>query len=423
MPQWRYILQRIIEQIWFRAALIALASVLLALAAALLAPLIPYELSLSIGAGAVDDILTILASSMLAVTTFSLTAMVTAFSGASANITPRATKLLVEDSVAQNALSTFLGGFLFAIVGIIALSTGIYGEQGRAILFIGTIAVIAVIVITLLSWIGKLGQFGRVQDAIERIEEKAIVALHDYAGPRLVEGSMSVAPSSSDHRVMADETGYITHIDRRELASCAKDAGVTFALGAPAGSFVDPTRLIGWTDGPLSQSQAQRIRDAVFVARTRDFDQDPRYGMVVLAEIASRALSPGINDAGTALSVLSSGQRVLDQFSHPEPETIDAAEGLRDAPICFEDMVEDLVLPIARDGAGMFEVGIQLQHMLGALAQRVPPARDWLHGVATNALGQARSAISDKKALDRVERAHREAFAAAQVPLGVARRA
>lgn len=423
MPQWRYILRRLVEQIWFRAALIALLSIVLALAAAIMAPLMPYKLSLSIGAGAVDDILTILASSMLAVTTFSLTAMVTAFSGAASNITPRATKLLVEDATAQNALSTFLGGFLFAIVGIIALSTGIYGEQGRAILFIGTIIVIAVIVITLLSWIAQLGRFGRVQDAIERIETKAIRALDQYPGPRAITKEEYSQPTGGETVVHAEATGYVAHVDREELGSCAAQANVQFTLSAPAGSFVDPTRPVGWADGPLSDPQADTIRKAVLVEATRDFDQDPRYGMVVLAEIASRALSPGINDAGTAIAVLGAGQRVLDQFSHPAPERIDQVEHVRDAPITFEEMLEDLILPIARDGAGMFEVGIRLQQMLGALAQRVPPARGWLQGVAVRALEQSRDAIKGEGELERVERAHRAAFAAAQVPLDLARRA
>lgn len=423
MPQWRYILRRLVEQIWFRAALIAALSVVLALAAALLAPLMPYEFSLSIGAGAVDDILTILASSMLAVTTFSLTAMVTAFSGASANITPRATRLLVEDSTAQNALSTFLGGFLFAIVGIIALSTGIYGEQGRAILFIGTILVIAVIVITLLSWIGKLGQFGRVQDAIERIEAKAVDALEQYPGPRIVLAEAPRQPNEDCSIVHAGGTGYVAHVDREEMGACAAEAGVQFTLTAPAGTFVDPTRPIGWADGSLTEKQADKIRNAALIERTRDFDQDPRFGMVVLAEIASRALSPAVNDPGTAIAVLVAGQRVLDSFSDPAPSHVEGVDNVRDAPISFEDMVEDLVLPIARDGAGTFEVGIRLQQMLGSLAQRVPPARQQLQAVATKALAQARDKISDDAELGRVERAHREAFAAAQVPLSVAHRA
>lgn len=114
------------------------------------------------GAEAVDNILNILASSMLAVTTFSLSIMVAAYGSATTNVTPRATRLVVEDVTTQNVLATFIGSFLFSLVGIVALNMGAYGERGRVILFIVTLVVIALIIFTLLRWIQHLTSLGRV---------------------------------------------------------------------------------------------------------------------------------------------------------------------------------------------------------------------------------------------------------------------
>ncbi len=50
---------------------------------------------------------------------------------------------------------------------------------------------------------------------------------------------------------------------------------------------------------------------------TRSFDQDPRFGAAVLAEIASRALSPAVNDPGTAIDVISRALRVLAVWTEP----------------------------------------------------------------------------------------------------------
>ncbi|MCY2449393.1 DUF2254 domain-containing protein, partial [Klebsiella pneumoniae] len=93
---------------------------------------------------------------------FSLSIMVTAYGSATTNVTPRATRLVVEDVTTQNVLATFIGSFLFSLVGIIALSMGAYGERGRVILFIVTLVVIALILITLLRWIQHLTSLGRV---------------------------------------------------------------------------------------------------------------------------------------------------------------------------------------------------------------------------------------------------------------------
>src|SRR5690242_17335135 len=150
MSRWQWVVRLLARRMWFRAALFCLFAVVLALAGALIGHAISYQFAARIGAKSVDHILNVLASSMLAVTTFSLTAMVSAYSAATSNITPRAVQLLIDDTTAQNALATFLGSFLFAIVGIIALSTGAYGDTGRVILYIGTIVVIVVIVVTFL---------------------------------------------------------------------------------------------------------------------------------------------------------------------------------------------------------------------------------------------------------------------------------
>ena len=77
MTNLRVFLAQMARAVWFRASLFSLAAVLLALAAGFLEPFLP-DLTVNLGQGSVDEILQILASSMLAVTTFSLTAMVTA---------------------------------------------------------------------------------------------------------------------------------------------------------------------------------------------------------------------------------------------------------------------------------------------------------------------------------------------------------
>ncbi|WP_265569511.1 DUF2254 domain-containing protein [Sphingomicrobium nitratireducens] len=409
MPHWRWILRELLSRIWFRAAMIAFLSVLLALSAAALAPIMPYDLSIKIGAKATDNILTILASSMLAVTTFSLTAMVTAFSGAAQLGTPRATELLIEDKTAQNALSIFLGGFLFAIVGVIALSTGLYGEQGRAILLIGTILMIAWIAVTLLRWIGRLAYFGRLGDTIARVERKSRDQLEAYPGARIFSGRAAIAMPPDAIAVPAEGAGYIAHVDRQSLAGLATEAGVELVLCAPPGQFVRKGSPLAWSRPPATGLDHEKVRARFTVHRSRDLDQDPRFGMVVLSEIASRALSPAVNDPGSAIAVLVSAQRVLERFldapSAPAPYP-----GLLDHPLSLEEMVEDLVLPIARDGAHLVEVGIQLQKLLGGLAETFPGAAGAMARLASDARGRAMDALSAKTDRERLDRAHGAAF-------------
>jgi uncharacterized membrane protein len=64
------------RRLWVRAALIGALGVLAAILSAVVERYIPWNMPGSIGVDAVDSLLTIIASSMLAVTTFSLSIMV-----------------------------------------------------------------------------------------------------------------------------------------------------------------------------------------------------------------------------------------------------------------------------------------------------------------------------------------------------------
>ncbi|MFB5952985.1 DUF2254 family protein, partial [Klebsiella pasteurii] len=85
ISRWQWHLTQTSRKIWFRATLFAIAAVLTALLSIVFKSMIPPSFSVRIGAEAVDNILNILASSMLAVTTFSLSIMVTAYGSATTN--------------------------------------------------------------------------------------------------------------------------------------------------------------------------------------------------------------------------------------------------------------------------------------------------------------------------------------------------
>ncbi|TKD51306.1 DUF2254 domain-containing protein [Sphingomonas baiyangensis] len=400
---WRLLSRRL----WFRAAGFSVAAVLLALFAAVIAPWVPYDLSAKIGADAVDNILQIIASSMLAVTTFSLTAMVSAYSAATSTVTPRAVKLLLEDTTSQNALSTFLGGFLFAIVGICALSTGLYGEQGRVILFAGTIVVILLIVLTLLRWIEHIARFGRVHETIARIEQVAIKAAHRL--PRdPVPAALATGPAPVGARaVCCDGFGYVTHIDLDELEGCAAACGGEIRLAVLPGAFVDPERPVAWLASD-DEAIAARVRKAITIAHDRSYDNDPRFGLIVLSEIASRALSPAVNDPGTALAALGAQLRVIAAlFDREARDPSNVPLNVTIPALTFEDIVTDAFRPIARDGAAMVEVAVKLQKTLASAAHIAPAMRDILGAAAREARERADAALDHPADREAVAQAHR----------------
>ncbi|MBB3810168.1 DUF2254 domain-containing protein [Pseudochelatococcus contaminans] len=379
MSRWQWILSRITRRLWVRASLIGALGIVAAVLSAVVEPYIPWQLPGTIGVHAVDSILTIIASSMLAVTTFSLSVVTSAYGAAASQVTPRATRLLIEDRVTQNVLSTFIGSFLFAIVGIVVLKTGAYDARGRVILFIVTIAVIALIVVSLLRWIDHLTRLGLVPETTSRVEDATRRAIRSrlsqpYQGGKRLEG---LPPSAVS--VLAGDVGYVQHIDMAALAAQCEDVDADIYVTALPGAFLYPDTPIAWIGSCASAETDQNdedlheeVRSAFSIGAERSFDQDPRFGLAVMSEIASRALSPATNDPGTAIDVIGRLTRLLTLWAKGPPtipEDKIAYPRVYVQPLRSQDMFEDAFMLLARDGAEHVEVQIRLQKSLGALAR------------------------------------------------------
>lgn len=362
--RWLWIAVNLSRRIWVRAALFSLLAIITALVGVAMSPYIPQDLPGKIGADAVDHVLSIIASSMLTVTTFSLSVMVSAYSAATSNVTPRATQLVMEDSTTQNVLSTFLGSFLFSLVGIIVLSTGAYGARGRIVLFGATIIVIILIVATLLRWIDHLSRLGRVTETTSRVEEataKAMRFRHEnpFMGGRPRQKQFTPPPLSRP--VHGTRIGYVQHVDMPGLAALTKQEDAFIYLNATPGTFISPAEPLAWIAGQSDENCDEAIRSCYSVADTRSFDQDPRFGLSVLAEIASRALSPGINDPGTAIDVIGRAVRLFAIWAEPVDRQEAKYSRIFVPQLEMADAFDDFFTPISRDGAGLVEIALRLQ--------------------------------------------------------------
>jgi len=387
------LLRRIARQVWARAALYTVLSVVFVLAAGAIGAALPFRLVADIGQDSVGSILQITASSMLAVTTFSLTAMVTAYSSATTTATPRATQLMVQDTTSQNALSTFVGGFTFSLVGVIALSSGYYGDEGRAILFGGTLVMITLIVVTLLRWIAHLARFGRMSDVIDRVEAAASRSLCAFAqAPAL--GARRIDDFPGDGRaVWAEEPGYVTFVDVAAIARVADAAEVEVVVRALPGSVADATTPLALVLGAIDDTRSAAIARAFRIDPHRDYDQDPRLGVIALAEIGSRALSPATNDPGTAIEVIAALQRTLTRAIETTPDDDVTYPRVRVRPLRLTDLVVDAFRPLARDGADHVEVQMRLHKCLRALTATAPQHAEHFRAAAAESLSRARGRL------------------------------
>jgi uncharacterized membrane protein len=390
----------------------------------------------------IDDLLTVIATSMLAVATFSLGILVSALSSSATTATPRATELLMGDDDTRGAIGSFMGAFTFAVVAKTALGVGFYDIPGRFMLFVSTLGVLTYVVFRLLLWVKTLSSLGRLSDTVERIERVSRNTLKAHVKRPFLGAAPPPQTVPSGTAIRAEDMGYLCHLDMSGLQEVASTAECTLHLHVRPGSFVGPDTVLATASrhkvpanmGEVNPNEAppapdaQAFRKCFVLGPARSYDQDPRFGLIVLSEVALRALSPAVNDPGTAISVMVSlttlvvqaDRAMADQEAKVKAEPKDDSQAAT-AGIEFDrltlpaldirTLVADGFAPIARDGASMLEVGLRLQKMLATIARNASePMAHEAQLQARRAIERAVAALTHVDDRSQLQALHKQLF-------------
>ncbi|WP_439521195.1 DUF2254 domain-containing protein [Marivita sp.] len=357
-----------LKRLWHRPGVRISIFGMAALAIAALAPFfdrsIPADLKDRLPPETVLPILNILASSMLAVTTFSLGIMVQAFRAAAGQATPRAYRILMQDMTTQNVLSVFVGAFLFSLSAIVMFRAGLYGEGASVVVFGMTLVCILLIIIAILRWIAHLSLLGSMDHTLMKVEAAAKPPLNQMAdAPNLGARPAEDAPKAPDQAatIFAPRSGFVQHISMAALDEKLDQAGATLWVLAPPGRWVLEGMPLARV---LGDANLGLLAEEFTIGDDRNHEQDARFGLVILSEIASRALSPGVNDPGTAIDVIHRLERVLwdlglrmtadDRKTEPRYRNVIAGK------VSASDLLQDGFAALMEDGGGRFDVMSQV---------------------------------------------------------------
>lgn len=363
----KFFFEKLINKLWFRPLIFCLLSILAALLSHLADNSFIVDIAPNIERSSVEDLLKTLSASMLVIAIFAVGSMLSAFSAASGTATPRSFSLIVADDISQNALSVFIGSFIFSIVASVALKNGYYGEAGYFTLFVITLLVFALVILTFLKWVDRISKLGRLQHTIKTVEKATCKAFKQ----RLKEPFFGSSPIPDEVELgiplYSEQIGYVQHINMKRLQKLAVDNNATFILNCIPGTFCTAEKPLVYSSSRLIEEEIGKLRNAIVIDDYRSFNDDPRFGLITLSEIASRALSPGINDPGTAIAIIYSYVRLFTLWVKKDQEEINEHvkfDRIMVPSIDLRNMFEDAFRPIARDGAGNVEVMIKLQKAL-----------------------------------------------------------
>ena len=342
-------------------------------------------------------------------TVFSIT--IASLSLAAGQMGPRLLRNFVRDRGNQFTLGAFLATFSYALMVLRSVRTQSEGPfVPHASLSVG-ILLAFLCVGTLVYFVGHMASRINVDTVIELVSED----VRDATKRLTVAEEPTAAPSHSfgQHVVgVADpRRGYLQEFDADQLADWAADHNVVIQLLVRPGDYVFPGAAIALIE-PADAGAADAIRRATALGPQRVSAADLEFAIRQLVEVAVRALSPGINDPHTAMSVLDRlGASLCDIVSRhlPNGNMLRADKLVLVVPaIDYDGLVDAMFNMIRQNAAGSPAVLIRMIEVLTSVAghERRPTRLEVLQRHADLVLGDGERDISTPADLDDLRNRH-----------------
>ncbi|GHC41486.1 DUF2254 domain-containing protein [Roseibacillus persicicus] len=323
------------------------------------------------------SVLTSLAGALITVVgvVFSITMVV--LSSASSQLGPRLLTNFLNKTGTKVAIGAFVGAFSYQLIVASALSMG--KEVPDLTVWIGLGGGLASfgILLGFLHMVARFIQVPFVVDEVTRNLSKALGGFLEFgAKSPPSSNSSSREENRPEVRVTSEEEGFVQRIEIRGLVPQAAKHEAEVDLLRRAGQFVAAGDVLAVVRGGTDREElGEKIRNAYSLGPERTAQQDVEYALRQLVEIATKALSPGINDPETAINVIARVGGALARVSNvslPSGKWYDDEECLRvKLPVTdVEGLLGTAYHPLRQFGAEIPTVSIALMESFVRLAER-----------------------------------------------------
>ena len=295
-------------------------------------------------------------------------------------LTPRIIGVLLRDPVTKLTLSMFVFTFAFATSALIRIGDTV------PLLTAEVAAYSAAACLGLfLFLIDRVSKLLRPSGALQSVAAKAHQVINSVYPRRLSESpgepteSADVSGQTPSHTERSPKNGVVLAFDVKGLVQLGARHDCVIELVPQVGSFVAPGdplfRIYGRTDFPFDS-----LCQSIALGAERTIEQDPAFAVRVAVDIASKGLSPAINDPTTAVLAIDQIHHLLRHIGNRRLDD----ERVQDAKGCvrliyhtpdWEDFVTLAVTEIRQYGGASIQIARRLRAMLENLIQTLPESR------------------------------------------------
>lgn len=267
------------------------------------------------GPEAAQALIQTIAGSLITVTSLTFSLTVVTLQLASGQFSPRLLRTFSRDRFVHNTLGLFLATFVYSLTVLRSIRSetseggGFVPDIAITVAFVLTVAS----VIALVFFLAHLARQIRVETIMRDVHSEADAAMHRiFPDTETREQCTFASPGSGVILIESIESGFLLGVDTDAAVSAAVDSRTVIVIDAdPGASLIKgvPFARAWASDGASVDDQTaatliRKLQKSLSTGFERTSAQDAGYGLQQLLDVASRALSPGVNDPTTAVHAI-----------------------------------------------------------------------------------------------------------------------
>ncbi|WP_242921331.1 DUF2254 domain-containing protein [Pontibacter liquoris] len=314
-----------------------------------------------------------IAAGVLSLTVFSFSMVMILLNQAASNLSNRVLDSMIGNRFQQWVLGFYIGTIVYALF---LLSTIRDIDSG---IMVPALSVYLLILFTIgdiflfIYFLHYITQSVKYETIIRRIYQATMAELERQCQEKERTRALPGNPVSSSVMLFAPVSGYFQGFNKHGLLEVCRAQNWLLHFCYPAGTYLlRGTAFVAVEAAEeLTQEQREQLHTYINFYDGEPIEKSAFYGFKQLVEVAVKALSPGINDPGTAvLSLHALADLLAFRLTHfPEAALSDDEGVLRiiTSEYTFPEMFERCILPIWDYGKEDRLLRLQLQQVLQQL--------------------------------------------------------
>jgi uncharacterized membrane protein len=295
-------------------------------------------------------IVSVIAAGLISITVFSFSMVMVVLNQAASQLSNRVIDRLIGNRLQQFILGFYIGTIIYSLLllsSIRDIESGIFVPALSTYMLIFLSVVAIFLFVFFLHFITQSIKYAVI---IQRIFTETQTSLEHSC--RLSDEPVMV-PIKVGLPVPAYKSGIFESFNSKQLVSLLKEQNCTVSFRFSPGQFVlkgIPLCFISHQQGKIPDELIENINEHIYIVEEESIQRNFYFGFRQLAEVAIKALSPGINDPGTAIESIRALVKLLAYRLHHFPDNTicgtDCVVRIITTEKSFEQIVDNTLLPV-----------------------------------------------------------------------------